>query len=239
MDDTLTYLTLNRQIGLTREMTAIANNMANMSTTGYRREGLVFAEFISAAAPGPSVSMADLEGRFASALPGEVTVTRGQLDLAIQGEGFFTIDTGTETLLTRAGAFLRSSEGLLVTPDGARVLDDGGAPVFLPPDATAIAVAGDGTISADDAPLARLAVMTAPAEELTRAGFTAFRATGAVTQVEAPKVLQGALEGSNVDPIGEIARMIAVNRAYESAQGLVEDADQRVRDTLSRLGQAV
>lgn len=239
MDDTLAYLTLNRQIGLAREMTAIANNLANISTTGFRREGLVFSEFIRAATPGPSVSMADLHGRFASDLPGEVTVTGGRLDLAIQGAGYFTIDTGAEILLTRAGAFLRSPEGLLVTPDGARVLDDGGAPVFLPPDAAAVAVAPDGTVSADGAPLARLAVVSARPEALTRAGLTAFRATGEVLPVGAPRILQGALESSNVDPIGEIARMIAVTRAYESAQALIEDADQRVRDTLNRLGQAV
>ena len=69
MDSSLSYLALNRQIGLAREMTAIANNVANMATTGYRREGLVFAEFIQSAAPGDSVSMADLRGRFASDRP--------------------------------------------------------------------------------------------------------------------------------------------------------------------------
>lgn len=239
MDDTLSYLTLNRQVGLARELTSIANNVANLATTGYRREGVVFAEFIRTAAPGASISMADLQGRFSSELPGEVTVTGGELDIAIQGEGFFTIDAGGEILLTRAGAFQRSAEGLLVTPDGAFVLDDGGAPIFLPPDAPRISVAGDGSVSAGGAPLAQLAVVTAPPETLTRVGFTGFRATAEVAPVAAPRLLQGALEGSNVNPVAEIARMIEVSRAYESAQGLSEDADQRIRDTLTRLGQAV
>ncbi len=57
--------------------------------------------------------------------------------------------------------------------------------------------------------------------------------------VEAPRLRQGALEGSNVDPVAEIARMIAVSRAYERVQGLTEDADERTRETLRRLGQAV
>ncbi|MGR3716655.1 MAG: flagellar hook-basal body complex protein [Thermohalobaculum sp.] len=239
MDSSFSYLALNRQIGLAREMTAIANNVANLATTGFRREGVVFAEFVQAAAPGDSVSMADLRGRFVSDRPGELTITGGRLDIAIAGEGFFTILSGGETLLTRAGAFQRSAEGLLVTPDGAPVLDDGAAPIFVPPESTSLEVARDGTISVDGAPIARIGVVTAPAETLSRVGATAFRAAAGVTPVEAPRLQQGALEGSNVDPIVEIARMIAVTRAYEQAQGLIEDEDERVRGTISRLGQAV
>ena len=239
MDSSLSYLALNRQIGLAREMAVIANNVANLSTTGFRREGLVFAEFIQAAAPGDSVSMADLRGRFASDRPGELTLTGGQFDIAIVGQGFFAILSDGETLLTRAGAFQRSAEGLLVTPDGAPVLDDGGAPIFVPPQSVSIEVARDGTLSVDGAPIARIGLVTAPPETLSRVGGTAFRAAAGVTPVEAPHLRQGALEGSNVNPIVEIARMIAVNRAYEQAQGLIEDEDERVRGTLSRLGQAV
>jgi flagellar basal-body rod protein FlgF len=239
MDSSLTYLALNRQIGLGREMTTIANNVANLGTTGFRREGLVFAEFVQAAAPGDSVSMADLRGRFASDRPGELTMTGGRLDIAIAGEGFFSIQSGDETLLTRAGAFQRSGEGLLVTPDGAPVLDDGGGTIFVPPESASLEVARDGTISVDGDPIARIGVVTAPAETLSRTAGTAFRAANGTTPVEAPHLLQGALEGSNVDPVLEIARMISVTRAYESAQGLIEDDDERVRGTINRLGQAV
>lgn len=239
MDSTLPYLALNRQIGLAREMDTIANNVANLATTGFRREGLVFAEFVRAAAPGDSVSMADLRGRFASERPGELALTGGRLDIAIRGEGFFAVQSGDETLLTRAGAFQRSAEGLLVTPAGQPVLDDGGAPIFVPPEGASLEVAGDGTISVDGAPVGRIGVVMAPPEALTRVGGTAFRAEGAVLPVEAPALRQGALEGSNVDAVGEIARMIAVNRAYERVQGMMEDADERARETLRRLGQAV
>lgn len=237
MDKAFPYLALNRQIGLAREMTSIATNVANMATTGYRREGVVFAEFVHAAPPGGSLSMADLNGRFSSELAGEMRITGGDLDLAILGPGFFTIQADGETLLSRAGAFQRSADGLLVTPDGAEVLDDGGAAIFLPPGAARLDVARDGTISAAGAPVARLGLVTARPESLTRAGATAFRATGDVQPVETPRIQQGALEGSNVDPVLEIARMIAVTRAYEETQGLAEDADDRVLQTLSRLGQ--
>ena len=239
MDSTLPLLALNRQIGLRREMDAIANNVANLATTGFRREGLVFAEYVHASAPGESVSMADLRARFASERPGELTVTGGRLDLAIEGEGYFAIRSGDETLLTRAGAFQRSAEGLLVTSGGGRVLDDGGAPIFLPPEGAALAIASDGTISANGVPLARIGVVSVAPEALSRAGGSAFRSSAELAPVETPRLRQGALEGSNVEPVSEIARMIAVSRAYEQVQGLTRDADERARETLRRLGQPV
>jgi flagellar basal-body rod protein FlgF len=239
MDSTLSYLALNRQVGLAREMNSIATNIANLATAGYRREGLVFAEFVKSAAPGDSVSMADLRGRFASDRPGETTLTNGLLDIAIAGEGFFTILSGGEALLTRAGTFQRDAEGLLVTPNGDPVLDDGGATIFLPPETASLEVARDGTISVDGAPVARLGLVTAPPVALSRAGATGFRAAFGVSPAEAPQLLQGAIEGANVDAVDEIARMIMVTRAYEQTQGLVEDADERVRDTIRRLGQPV
>ena len=239
MDSSLPYLALNRQIGLRREMDMIANNVANLGTTGFRREGLVFAEFVRAAAPGESVSMADLGARFASQRPGELAVTGGSLDLAIEGDGFFAVRAGEEMLLTRAGAFQRSPDGLLVTPAGAQVLDDGGAPIFVPPEGTSLVIAGDGTISSDGVPFGRVGVVTVPPETLSRVGGTAFRSTAEPAPVEAPRLRQGALEGSNVEPVSEVARMIAVSRAYEQVQGLTKDTDERTRETLRRLGQAI
>lgn len=239
MDSTLPYLALNRRIGLARELDAVAGNVANMATTGYRREGLVFVEFVRAAAPGESLSMTDLGARFAADRPGELKVTGGRLDAAIDGPGFFQVRLGSEVLLTRAGNFQRSPEGLLVTPDGAEVLDDGGAAIFLPPDGAALDIASDGTISSGGAPVARLGVVSAPPEALSRVGGTAFRSRVTPTPLEDPRLRQGALEGSNVDPIAEIARLVEVNRAYEHVQGLVRDADERTGETLRRLGQPI
>ena len=235
MDSTLSYLALNRQIGLARELDVIANNVANLATTGYRREGLVFAEFVRAAAPGDSISMADLAARFVAERPGEITLTGNPLDLAIEGPGFFTVRAGGEVLLTRAGNFQRSPEGLLVTADGAPVLDEAGGEIFLPSDAGAVTVARDGTISAGGAPLARLGLVTAAPEALERVGAASFRPREAPVPVENPRILHGALEGSNVDPLAEIARLIAVTRAYERTRLVGDEADRRVRDVIDRL----
>lgn len=240
MDNALYYLSLNRQIGLSSELDMIANNVANLDTTGFRREGLAFTEFVVSNDTGESVSMADLGARFASTQPGDVTITNGTLDVAIQGEGFFVLQSPDGEILTRAGSFQRSEIGTLTTPNGDPVLDIGLAPIILPAEAKDVLIASDGTISAGGQPLAQLAVVTAPPELISRFGDTAFTvADGAFEAVEAPKVLQGALEQSNVNPVLEIARMIEVSRAYEMAQTVIDDENDRIQETIQTLGQSV
>lgn len=239
MDNALYYLAVNRQVGLRAEMQTIANNIANMGTNGFRREGLAFTEHVVAIRDGASVSMADLGARYASDLPGEVTITGGRFDVAIEGKGYFLLQSGDETVLTRAGVFQLSAEGFLVTPSGDRVLDAGGAPITIPPDAANVLIGGDGTISSNGVPIAQLAVVSAPPERMSRSGNTAFRVEGgAYEPVEFPKLRQGAIERSNVDPVGEVARMIEVSRAYEMAQSVITDEDERVREAIRKLGTA-
>lgn len=237
MDNALYYLSLNRQIGLRRELDAVANNVANLDTPGYRREGVVFAEFVRRTGTGDSVSMADAGASFASDRQGELRITGAPLDLAIEGEGFFPVEGPDGPLLTRAGAFQRSPDGLVVTPDGRALLDAGGGTIFLPPGAGAVSVAADGTLSIDGEVQAQIGVVTAPPETLTRIGGTAFTPTEGFEPRAGARLRQGALEMSNVNPVEEIARMITATRAYEQAQTLISDEDERLRDTIRKLGQ--
>lgn len=239
MDDALYYLSINRQRGLSRELTAIANNIANVDTAGFRKEEMIFSEYVRATGTGESVSMADMGTRFASTRPGEMRITGGMFDLALEGRGFFLIGGPEGTRVTRAGVFQQNEEGVIVTPEGAPLLDEGEAPIFLPPDAATVTVAADGTLSADGVPLGRIAVVDAAAESLVRTGSSAFAPNGGYIPLETPKIRQGAIERSNVDPVEEIARMIAVTRAYEQVQNLVRDEDERVRDAIQTLGQPV
>ncbi len=237
MDNALYYLTVNRQVGLASELDMIANNIANLDTTGFRREGVAFTEFVLAAETGESVSMADLGSTYASELPGVQTTTGGRLDVAIEGEGYFLIDTPDGRVLTRAGSFVTSPEGVLVTPVGDRVLDIGEAPIILPGDSTDVLIGPDGSVSANGNPIAQIAVVTAPRELISRFGDTAFTVEGdAFEAVPVPKVRQGALEQSNVDAVVEIARLIEVTRSYETAQSLIEDEDSRIRAAIETLG---
>lgn len=232
------YITLTRQSGLLREMQTVANNIANANTSGYRREGLIFSEYIKGVDNGPSISMATARVRNTSFLQGALSQTGNAFDVAIEGEGFFMVETPQGERLTRNGSFVVSAEGDLVNNDGLRVLDAGGAPIFIPPDATGVAISGDGTISADGRLLGQIGVV-APLDkiDLVREGGVLFRADGEIEPVEDPRLHQGFVEHSNVDPVSEVVRMIEVQRAYEMGQSFLDAEHDRIRDAVKTFGQ--
>ncbi len=236
--DSANYVTLTKQTGLLKELQITANNIANVSTTGYRAEGVVFAEMIEATkSEDGSMSMTDARVRFTSELPGSVASTGGTFDLAIQGTGFFQVETPNGVRLTRNGAFTPNAENELVTFDGFRVLDSGGGPIFVPPDSTNIAISSDGTVSNAEGPISQIGVV-APDDpsELVREDGVFFNSPNGAEQVENPFVLQGHIEGSNVDPVAEIAKLIEVQRAYEAGQKFLEREDERIRGVVRALG---
>lgn len=232
------YVALTRQAGLLREMQAIAHNIANAATTGYRAEGLVFSEFVRRLGQDePSLSMAAAHARQTRLTQGGLSFTGGQLDLAIEGPGFFRLETAAGERLTRAGHFALNAAGELVNPDGFRLLDDGGAPIQVPP-GTTLALARDGTLSADGAPVARIEpVVPDETARLSREGGVLHAAAGGTRPAEGAVLHQGFLEDSNVDPIAQMARMVEVQRAYEAGQKFLDREDERIRaviQTLSR-----
>lgn len=236
MDNSI-YAALNRQSGLMKEMRLVANNIANSATAGFRREGVVFSEYVAAVGQdAPSLSMASAHGRLIDLKQGGMTVTNGVFDFAIEGDGFFQVDSEAGRYLTRAGSFLTSPEGELMAPDGARLLDEGGAPIVLPPGAEQVSMASDGTLSINGEPVARVGVF-APADpkELRHHSGTRFSFAGEPETVENARLLQGALEDSNVEPIREVARMIEVQRAYEMGQNFLERENERIRSVISTL----
>ncbi|KUJ77968.1 flagellar biosynthesis protein FlgF [Ruegeria marisrubri] len=230
------YVTLSRQSGLLNEIRLVANNIANANTTGYRQQGLVFSEFIQGSRQGPSLSMARAQARNTSLQQGGMTQTNGTFDLAIEGDGFFVLETPAGNRLTRAGSFTPNAQGELTSPDGHRVLDANGAPIFIPPDAVSVHLGNDGTISAGGQPLGQIGVYR-PADpgDLVREGGAMFRADGEVEPVESPKVLQGFLEGSNVNALEQTTRLVEIQRAYELGQSFLKNEDERVRGALKAL----
>lgn len=234
--DNSVYAILSRQTGLMDELRVLADNIANASTTGFRREAVVFAEFVAKASPvEPSLSMGTALGRRIDDGQGSLTSTGSPFDLAIEGEGFFEVETPDGVRLTRAGRFSSSVDGLLVTSSGYPVLDTGGAPLFLPPDAAQISIGLDGTMSADGAVIGQIGIVT-PSDwnELQRRGSTMFE-SAEVRPVETPRVLQGFLETSNVAPFAEFSRLIEVQHAYVQGQKFLEQENERVRSVIAML----
>lgn len=236
--DNASYATLTRQAALRREIQTIANNIANASTAGFQREGLIFAEHVADLEDADSdLSMADATARLIDRSQGQLAPTGGAFDFAIQGEGYFLVETPQGRHLTRQGTFQPGPAGELVTPEGHRLLDAGGAPVFVPADARDVHLADDGTLSAGGQPLGQIGLW-APADptQLSRAGGTRFAVEGEIVPVEGGRVVQGFSESSNVDPILEVARMIEVQRAYEQSGRFLKGEDDRIRSVIDTLG---
>jgi flagellar basal-body rod protein FlgF len=233
------YVALTRASGLVKELQSVANNIANLSTTGYRREGVIFAEEVQALpVEGGSVAMTAARARFTDELQGALQETGGTLDLAIEGEGYFTVMTPQGPRLTRAGSFTRSAEGIVVNDDGHPLLDEGGGEITIPFEARHVGVSADGSVSVDGAPLARIGLVKVddPTKLFREAGVL-FRADAEPQPVDDGRIVQGFLEQSNVNPVGEIARMVEVQRAYEYGQKLMDQEDERIRQVVRVLGQ--
>ncbi len=230
------YVALNRQSGLLREMQVVANNIANAATTGFRQQGVAFSEYIHNAGDTASVSMAHANLSGISNVQGALKQTGGMFDLAIEGPGYFMVETESGDRLTRAGHFSPNSVGELVTPNGHLVLDAGGAPVFVPPDAQDISIAQDGTLSVDGRPIGQIGLFapTDPANMRQDAGAL-FQSIAGVEAVLEPRVLQGFVEASNVNAVSQLARMIEVQRAYEMGQSFLDAENERIREAVRSL----
>ncbi len=227
------YASLTRQQGLMQEMQVVANNLANSSTTGYKTDRAIFAEFLVGTGPAQdSLSMGALAGHSFKMEQGSLNFTGGQFDLAVQGDGFFVLQTAQGPRLSRAGHFQLSQESTLIDAFGNAVLGTGGNPITIPEEVSNVSISSDGSISADGQLIDRVGVVL-PQGELQRDSNTLFAAPEGYAQFEEATVVQGALEQSNVLPVLEVARMIEVQRAYEAGQAILEREDQRITQLIN------
>lgn len=232
------YIGLSRQAGLLKELNTVANNIANMNTNGFRREGAIFAEHVkSVGKKDPSISIPTMSHRYVDLSAGEITNTKNPLDLSIEGDAFFLIEGSDGERLTRDGAFSLNANNELVTANNARVLNNGGGAITIPPQATALSVTEDGTVFADDQPVGKVGLMTADPAFLIREGSNHFRAERGVEPALDARIRQNSLEKSNVNAVEEMARLIVVQRAYESGQNLIQNEDDRIKKTIRAIGQ--
>lgn len=246
--DSTSYIQLNRQQGLSKKLDTIAQNIANMNTTGYQREGVVFSEYIqpldtngatTTTLKQDSLSLATARARYVDTTQGNAIETGNTLDFALQGDGFFMIETPQGDRLTRNGHFAQNEAGELVTADGLRLLDIGGGPVFIPPQAEQTSVGTDGTVSADGAVIGRIGVFIADPTTLTREGAELYKSTVAPQPIEDTKVMQGYVESANVRPIEEMSDMITVQRAYEAGMNILQSEHERTQKVVQTLGRPV
>lgn len=237
------YVGLTRQVALQDKMDIIANNIANMSTPGYRAQNMVFTEFIEKAPRKPDtaendpLSMVLNYGHYQNTAPGPMEMTGNQLDVAVQGPGYLGVQAaGEEVMYTRAGNFQINVEGTLVTGAGLPVANEGGAPIVIPDDAKEIYIGEDGTIATEEGEIAKLMVVEFPnAQDLEAMGNGLYKSEEPGLPAEGTRVMQGMIEGSNVNPVLEMTRMIDTARAYQSTQRMLQSEHERQRSMIQRL----
>ena len=242
MDNAL-YVGLSRQMTLRRQLDIVANNIANADTTGFKAEQpLVRTEPRAPArtVDGPSPIKFVIDSGLARDFSqGALRATNSTFDLAIDGPGFFRVQTANGERFTRDGHFRLDDTGRIVTQAGLPLLDAGGAEVIIDPKKGAVEIARDGSISQGIEQVGRLGVVAfADLSGLEKAGDNQFRNT--TNQQPQPAtgslIRQGMLEGSNVNPILQVTDMVEVTRAYESLARMMDSTQELSRRTVERLG---
>jgi flagellar basal-body rod protein FlgF len=244
MDNSL-LVSLSQQLAAFRSMDVIANNLANVSTPGFKREAAKFEEYIAQVQPAEgqtgtqTVSFVRDAGTMRDLDQGEITHTGAVYDFALNGNGYFAVQTPAGMRYTRDGHFTLDQNGQLVTSEGYAVQGDGGA-ITITPDAGQVVVGKDGTISnvinGSANQIGKLQVVDfANNAALNKQGSNLYSTTQAI-QPGTAGVEQGMLESSNVQPVIEISHMIEVMRAYQMTAALSSSQDNLTRQAISQLG---
>jgi flagellar basal-body rod protein FlgF len=240
MDNAL-MLGLQTQRVLQRRMDVAANNLANIATSGFKADTLLFEEVENTGAiaeddPYQITFVRDV-GIMRDMGQGPIAITGNPLDVALEGEGFFMVEGPNGPLYTRDGAFTLTGEGRLVTTEGRAVLSSGGASIVFDPQGEAPSIGRDGAIRVAGAEVGRIgtASFAAPGA-LSKVGDNLWDAQGFAPQPFEGVVVQGALEGSNVRPVTELTRLIEISRAYQSAARMVANADELRQRAIQTLG---
>jgi flagellar basal body rod protein FlgG len=235
---------------LERWQDSVAQNITSSQTTAYRKRTVSFSaqasgelQVDSRAAIGRDAGMPTLFPKVNPGInfvTGETQPTRRELDVAIQGDGFFQLQRADGSkAFTRSGEFRMRADRTLVTANGDEVQSESGSSITLVAGGGSVNINKDGTISQGSTSLGKLAVVKfADNSQLIPASGGTFIAAGgtAPQPVEAPELLQGYLEGSNVVPLREMVDLVLISRAYEANQKIISTVDQQMQKTLDALG---
>ena len=238
------YVGLSRQETLQRALDIVANNIANADTAGFKLEQLLVQT-----EPGSPPSTPDARpvnyvldhGVTRDFTQGSMESTGNPYDVAVEGQGFFQIQTPQGMRYTRDGRFTVDNKNQLVTKAGDPVMDAGGRAITLDPTKSEAAIAPDGTISQGGVQGGKLGVYRFPdLAQLQKNGGGLFEAPASVTPTVATDgiVHQGMVEKSNVQPVLEITNLIAITRAYERVAQMMGQTSDLSSEAISRLGKA-
>jgi flagellar basal-body rod protein FlgF len=239
-------IALSRLIASQRAMDVTAQNIANANTSGYKTEHVLFTDWLSpggnsldsptGGAAEASIAFVQDRASWRDQAAGSLTHTGNTFDVALAGDGYFTVATPNGTRLTRNGQFGLMPDGTLADDAGNAVLDTNGQPIRLSPADTQVAIAADGTVSSQNGQLGQIGVVQ-PSDPMrvTAEGGSLYRADVPTAPVVSPSVVQGAVEGSNVQPVLEITRMMDGLRQFQFVSEMIQAESDRQQSAIDKL----
>jgi flagellar basal-body rod protein FlgF len=240
--DIASTVAVSRLIAQQRAMDVTADNIANADTPGFRTARVQFSDWLSkqigSTTPpgGQTIAYTQDRATWRDPQAGTLTHTGNPFDLALAGDGYFTVNTARGPRLTRDGRFGPMPDGTLADSAGNAVLDASGRPIQLAPTDLEVSIAGDGTVSGPNGQVAKLGIVrpTDPMK-LAAEGNTLLRADTPTSSVVQPGVVQGAIEGSNVQPVIEITRMMDGLRQFQFVSQLIQAETDRQQTAIDKL----
>lgn len=231
-----TLVALSRQVALERQLAVIANNIANVNTTGYRAERVLMNEYRKPTSFTEELSLVQDIAIARKTTDGALNRTNNTFDLALTGPGYFVVDAPGGERYTRNGSFQVDPQNRLTTSAGHLVLDDTNNPIVIPGALSDVAISSDGTINSGTQRVAKLRLAGfANDHQLTPAGDSMFSSPIPPQDAPRARVVQGAIEGSNVQAVVEVTSMIEVLRNYQATQRVIDAEHERQRSAVRRL----
>lgn len=240
--DITTSLAASRLVAQQRAMDITANNIANANTPGYRTERVQFSDWIdqqpNTASPpgGHSITYTQDRATYRESQQGSITHTGNPFDLALSGDGYFTVNTKAGPRLTRDGRFGPMPDGTLADSAGNAVLDTNGKPIQIASTDTRVTIAEDGTVSTENGQVGKIGVVQPTDPMKLRAeGATHFVSDVGTSPVAAPGIVQGGIEESNVQPVLEVTRMMNDLRQFQFVTQLVQAEGDRQQNSIDKI----
>lgn len=236
--ENIAYVGLSQQMALQRQMEITANNLANMGTSGFKSESVLFQEYLNKTSDGSDKLSQVLDaGSFRDLSQGTLSNTSNTLDFAIQGDGYFAVQTPQGVKYTRDGGFSLNNAREIVTKAGFKVLNDAGSPLTVPADASKISLGKGGVLTSEKGDIGKIKLVTFNnPHSVVPIGNNLLDAIQAQEQpVKNPNIVQGMLETSNVQPVTEMNRMIEILRLFQATQNMLMTDHDRQRSMIQKL----
>ena len=242
---------LSRQMVLGRALDVVANNIANVNTTGFKGDNPIFEQYLMPVArenrfpqPDQPVSFVDSKGTWRDLRAGPIEHTGNPLDVAINGDGYLTVQTANGERYTRSGSLQINAQGQLVTADGAPVVGDSGPIVFqntdhsvsISPDGRVSVVEGGATNTEALRGTIRLVRFDQP-QLLQKEGDNTYSAPAGVAPTPDPssRLVQGSIEKANVSAVVQMTRLIDISRAYQQVANLLQNESDLHKTAIQQL----